>query len=68
MLRPPDDLDGMADSAAELLTNRAAHEEMAREGRWAVRYRFCVDEIVPRYEALYRELNASRRDNPRILC
>ncbi|MGE5198680.1 MAG: N-acetyl-alpha-D-glucosaminyl L-malate synthase BshA [Rhodospirillaceae bacterium] len=68
VLKAPDDLDGMADSAARLLTNRAAHEEMAREGRKAVRSRFCVDEIVPRYEALYRELNAARGDSLPILC
>jgi L-malate glycosyltransferase len=57
VLHPPDDLDAMADSAVHLLTDRAAHQLMAREGRWAATYRFCVSEVVPLYEALYRELN-----------
>jgi N-acetyl-alpha-D-glucosaminyl L-malate synthase BshA len=56
VLHPPDDLDAMADSAVHLLTDRAAHQSMAREGRWAANYRFCVSEVVPLYEALYREL------------
>jgi len=56
-LHPPDDFDAMAASAIRLLTDRAAHAEMAREGRWAVQYRFCVSEVVPRYEALYREVS-----------
>ena len=56
-LHPPDDLEAMAESGIHLLTNRAAHAEMAQEGRWVVQYRFCVSEIVPLYEALYSELN-----------
>jgi hypothetical protein len=48
----------MAESGIRLLTDRAAHAEMAQEGRWVVQYRFCVSEIVPLYEALYSELNA----------
>ena len=56
-LHPPDDFDAMAASAIRLLTDRAAHAEMAQEGRWAVQYRFCVSEVVPRYEALYREVS-----------
>ena len=56
-LHPPDDFDAMAASAIRLLTDRAAHAEMAQEGRWAVQYRFCVSEVVPRYDALYREVS-----------
>jgi len=56
-LHPPDDFDAMAASAIRLLTDRAAHAVMAQEGRWVVQYRFCVSEVVPRYEALYRELS-----------
>ncbi|MCU0251167.1 MAG: N-acetyl-alpha-D-glucosaminyl L-malate synthase BshA [Vicinamibacterales bacterium] len=56
VLHAPDDLDAMADSAVHLLTDRADHQSMAREGRWAANYRFCVSEVVPLYEALYREL------------
>ena len=68
VLHPPDDLDAMADSAVSLLTDRAAHQEMAQKGRWAVRHRFCVDEIVPRYEALYRELELMHRGEPGTPC
>ena len=68
VLQPPDDLEAMADSAVSLLTDRAAHQEMALKGRWAVRHRFCVDEIVPRYEALYRELELLHRGEPGIPC
>ena len=58
MLHPPDDLDAMAASATHLLTDRAAHASMAREGRDEVVRRFCVNRVVPLYEALYRELGA----------
>ena len=58
VLHPPEDLDAMAESGIRLLTDRAAHAEMAQEGRWVVQYRFCVSEIVPLYEALYSGLNA----------
>jgi len=57
VLHPPDDFDAMAASAIRLLSDRAAHAEMAQEGRWVVQYRFCVSEVVPRYEALYREVS-----------
>jgi N-acetyl-alpha-D-glucosaminyl L-malate synthase BshA len=57
VLHPPDDFDAMAASAIRLLSDRAAHAEMAQEGRWVVQYRFCVGEVVPRYEALYREVS-----------
>jgi len=59
ILHPPDDFEAMAASAIRLLTDRAAHADMAREGRQAVVRRFCVHEIVPLYEALYRELTTA---------
>jgi N-acetyl-alpha-D-glucosaminyl L-malate synthase BshA len=55
-LHAPEDLDGMAASAARLLTDPAAHRRMARAARWTVAERFCVNEVVPQYEALYAEL------------
>jgi len=58
MLHPPDDFDAMAASAIHLLTDRTAHAAMAREGRDEVCRRFCVNRVVPQYEALYRELGA----------
>lgn len=52
-LHPPDDLDAMASSAASLLSDRALHRRTGRAARWAVASRFCANEIVPQYEALY---------------
>ncbi len=49
-----DDLDGMAQSAIKLLTDRALHREVGRAGAEAVHERFCAERIVPRYEAFYR--------------
>ena len=57
-LHAPDDLDAMAESAVQLLTDRAEHHSIAQMGRWTVVNRFCAGEIVPLYEALYRQLTA----------
>ena len=55
-LHDPEDLDGMADSAVRLLTDSNLHQQMASGSLHAVHTRFCADEVVPRYEAFYREL------------
>ena len=68
MLHPPDDFDAMAASAVYLLTSRAAHAEMAREGRHAVARRFCANEIVPQYERLYEELCARKGQGQGYPC
>ena len=60
-LHPPEDLDGMAASAVRLLTDDALHQRVARAGRRLVETKFCADEIVPRYEAYYDEVLATRR-------
>jgi N-acetyl-alpha-D-glucosaminyl L-malate synthase BshA len=60
-LHPPDDLEAMAASAVRLLTDDALHERIARAGRRTVETKFCADEIVPRYEAYYDEVLATRR-------
>ena len=60
-LHPPEDLDGMAASAVRLLTDDALHRRVARAGRRLVETTFCADEIVPRYEAYYDEVLATRR-------
>jgi N-acetyl-alpha-D-glucosaminyl L-malate synthase BshA len=57
-LHPPDDLVAMATSGIALLTDAALHERIAAAGFRAVQERFCADEIVPRYEAFYREILA----------
>lgn len=55
-LRPPDDLDGMADRGVELLTNPDLHRAFAAAGRRAVTQKFCADLVVPKYEEFYRRL------------
>ena len=57
-LHEPDDLDGMAASGAALLTDRQLHRAIEATGLAAVQQRFCVNAIVPRYEAFYAEVLA----------
>jgi N-acetyl-alpha-D-glucosaminyl L-malate synthase BshA len=52
-LHAPDDLDGMAASAASLLRDPARHRAMALAARDRVADRFCSDRVVPMYEAVY---------------
>ena len=51
-----EDLQGMADSAVRLLTDPQLHQRIATGALRAVHTRFCADEVVPQYEAFYREL------------
>ena len=51
-----DDLDGMAASGLALLTDAALYASVAAAARRVVAEKFCADLIVPRYEAVYREL------------
>ncbi len=55
-LHPEDDLQAMADSGIRLLTDSTLHERIVAGGLKAVHERFCVDAVVPQYEALYREV------------
>jgi N-acetyl-alpha-D-glucosaminyl L-malate synthase BshA len=55
-LRPPDDLDGMADCGVRLLKDPALHRAFATEGRRAVVEKFCADRVVPMYETFYERL------------
>lgn len=57
-LREPDDIDGMAAGAVRLLSDPALHRRVAQDALRAVHERFCAEEIVPRYEALYQEVLA----------
>jgi len=50
------DLDAMADSAVEVLSDPELHQRISTAGLAAVHTRFCAEEIVPRYETFYREL------------
>ena len=51
-----DDLDGMAESGALVLSDPHLHAGMARAARRSVQERFCATLVVPRYEDFYREL------------
>jgi L-malate glycosyltransferase len=50
---PLDDVAQMAARSVELLTDRALHEDIARNAAEMVRTRYCTAKIVPLYEAHY---------------
>jgi N-acetyl-alpha-D-glucosaminyl L-malate synthase BshA len=60
-LHPPDDLDGMAQSAAALLTDGGLHARVAAAALEKVRTNFCEEKIVPLYERFYEEVLTTRR-------
>jgi N-acetyl-alpha-D-glucosaminyl L-malate synthase BshA len=53
-LHAPDALDEMAASALSLLTDGALHERISKAACRRVREEFCVERVVPMYEACYR--------------
>ena len=55
-LHPVEDLSAMAASAVNLLTDPDLHQRVRMAGWRTVQERFCADEVVPRYEAFYREV------------
>ena len=55
-LHPVEDLSAMAASAVNLLTDPDLHQRVRVAGWRTVQERFCADEVVPRYEAFYREV------------
>jgi L-malate glycosyltransferase len=57
-LHPPDDLDGMAQSVRELLTDDELRRRVGDAAARAAHGRFCEEMIVPQYEAYYAELLA----------
>lgn len=74
VLVPPADSQALADAIVELLNDSRKRERMSGAGREKVRTRFCFQEMVRSYEALYadacagspasatRELNATAND------
>jgi N-acetyl-alpha-D-glucosaminyl L-malate synthase BshA len=60
-LHPPDAVDDMAASAIALLTDSALHERMSHAACRRVRQQFCVERVVPMYEAFYREVVGTPR-------
>jgi len=59
-LHPVGDVEGMAASGVQLLTDAALRARITAEAVRTVRERFCVDSIVPMYEAHYRHALDSR--------
>jgi N-acetyl-alpha-D-glucosaminyl L-malate synthase BshA len=58
-VRDPDDLEGMAQCGLRLLTDPDLRRRIAEAATADVRRRFCIDRIVPMYEAYYREVGTS---------
>jgi N-acetyl-alpha-D-glucosaminyl L-malate synthase BshA len=52
-LRPPGDVEGMAEAAVEILSDRDRWQSMSTRGAADARQRFSIDEIVAEYEAFY---------------
>jgi N-acetyl-alpha-D-glucosaminyl L-malate synthase BshA len=59
-LHPPADVDAMAASAVQLLTDRTLHQRVAQAARRSVAERFCVELVVPMYEAYYEAVLRGR--------
>jgi len=60
-LHAPDDLDGMAASALDLLTDPQLQRSVGLAGRQVVLRRYCSERIVPKYEAFYEEVLRAAR-------
>ena len=60
-LHPPDQIEAMAESAIEMLTDSALHARMAADGVRLANERFSADRIVPQYEALYERVRQAVR-------
>jgi hypothetical protein len=59
-LHPVDAVDEMAASALALLTDDDLHERVSQAACRRVREEFCVERVVPMYEACYRSILAGR--------
>jgi N-acetyl-alpha-D-glucosaminyl L-malate synthase BshA len=55
-LHAPDAIDAMAASALAILTDDALHERISQAACRRVREHFCVERVVPMYEACYRSI------------
>ena len=59
-LHPLDDLDGMAASSLQLLTDPALHARAAAAARRTAETRYCESKIVPMYEQYYEDVLRER--------
>ena len=55
------DVESMAASGIEVLTDDRLRDRIARAARRAVRQRFCAERVVPMYEAHYEQVVGQRR-------
>jgi N-acetyl-alpha-D-glucosaminyl L-malate synthase BshA len=55
-MAPVGAVEAMADYAIKLLRDESRLQEMATQARFAAESRFCSDEIIPHYEAFYRQV------------
>jgi L-malate glycosyltransferase len=55
-LHPLDAIDEMATSGVTLLKDPSLHRSIAQAACRRVRSEFCVEKVVPMYEACYREI------------
>jgi N-acetyl-alpha-D-glucosaminyl L-malate synthase BshA len=60
-LHAPEAVDEMAESAVALLTDQALHARVSAEACRRVREEFCVERVVPMYEACYRAVTKTAR-------
>jgi L-malate glycosyltransferase len=59
-LHPADDLQGMADSGIDLLTDAKLHHRCAKASRDRAEELFCAKRVVPQYEGYYQEVISAR--------
>ena len=55
-LHDEQDLEGMAASGVQVLSDPQLHQRVAGAALGRVHTRFCAEEVVPQYESLYQEL------------
>ena len=56
ILRDVGDVEGMAEAAIELLSDRKRLAEMQQTARFEAQARFCASKIIPMYEEFYRSI------------
>ena len=57
-LRAPDDIDGMAASVLQLISDQGLHDRIATAARHSAVTRYSADRVVPMYERAYEQLMA----------
>ena len=63
-LHPPEDVEGMAESAVRVLTDRSLSRKIGLAASQLVGERFCSERIVPMYEDYYQQVVAQPANLP----